>query len=130
MDTVNFTALIRDFWAAVAAQQRDALCAFFAPDAKILWHCTNECFSVEDYLTANCEYPGAWRGQVERVEPLAQGQAVSVARVWLADGSAAFHAVSFFTLCEGRIARLEEYWGDDGPAPAWRQEMQLGTPIE
>ena len=40
-----------------------------------------------------------------------------------------FHVASFFRLREGKIARLEEYWGDDGPAPGWRQEKQIGTPI-
>ena len=30
---------------------------------------------------------------------------------------------------DGRIAALEEYWGDDGPPPAWRQELHLGRPI-
>ena len=26
-------------------------------------------------------------------------------------------------------AALEEYWGDDGPPPRWRQEMGIGRPI-
>ena len=53
----------------------------------------------------------------------------TVTRVW----SPAFscHAVSFFRLNEhGLIQTLDEYWGDDGPAPAWRQQMNISSPID
>jgi hypothetical protein len=50
-------------------------------------------------------------------------------RVYTRDGSASFHAASFFTLRDGLIASLDEYWGDDGPAPVWRREMGIGCPI-
>ena len=29
-----------------------------------------------------------------------------------------------------QLARLEEYWADDGPPPQWRQEMKLGQPLK
>lgn len=119
---------IAAFWDAVARQDRAALRLFFHPEAVVCWHNTNEQFTAEEYIRANCEYPGDWRGAVERVEEAGE-TAVSVARVWLADGSASFHAVSFFSFTGDRIARLDEYWGDDGEAPAWRKELQLGQPI-
>ena len=49
-----------------------------------------------------------------------------MARVWDSEGNA-FRAVSFYLWRGSRIARMEEYWGDVGPAPAWRREMGLGT---
>lgn len=37
------------------------------------WHCTNECFNVEEFIRANCEYPGEWEGEVERIEKIGNG---------------------------------------------------------
>ena len=56
------------FWGDVAAQNAQNLESYFLPNAIINWHNTNECFSVEEYIRANCEYPGEWCGNVERVE--------------------------------------------------------------
>ena len=121
-------AFVTAFWRDVAAQDRQALEAYFAPGAAVFWHNTNERFSAEEYIRANCEYPGEWRGEVERVE-LAGEAAISVVRVWLDDDSASFHAVSFFTFTGGVISRLDEYWGDDGEAPEWRRKLGLGSAI-
>lgn len=122
-------AAVAALWGAVARQDAETMRCFFAPHAAVLWHNSGEYFDLEDYLRANCEYPGDWRGQAERVESLGPDTVVAVARVWLADGSAAFHAVGFYRFEAGRIVRADEYWGDDGPPPAWRKEKGLGRPI-
>lgn len=59
---------LQTFWKAVLAQDADAIREYFAEDAVINWHCTNERFTVEEYLRANCEYPGEWDGEIERIE--------------------------------------------------------------
>ena len=59
-------AILAAFWRAVAAQERDPLRGFFAEGAEVLWPNTNERFAVEEYLRANCEYPGKWNGKIER----------------------------------------------------------------
>ncbi|WP_418972496.1 nuclear transport factor 2 family protein [Allofournierella sp.] len=125
---MDIKATLTALWAAIARQDADAMRAYFTPQAVICWHNTDEQFTLEEYLRANCEYPGSWRGRLERAE-LLEGGAVSAARVWAADGSAALHAVSFYRFENGRIARMDEYWGDDGAAPAWRQALGLGRPI-
>ena len=117
------------FWDAVARQDEEGLFAFFSPGAQVLWHCSNERFTAAEYVTANCRYPGAWRGEVQRVETL-PGGLLTVARVVNAETDDSFHAVSFFQLAGDKIVRLEEYWGDDGHAPAWRTELGIGSPIE
>lgn len=123
----DFTPIAHAFWHAVARQDAHALAAFFSPDAVVRWHCTNERFTATAFVRANCEYPGEWRGAVERVEPIPGGM-VTVARV--EGGGLAFHAVSFFGLDEaGLITTLDEYWGDDGDAPSWRQALGLAQPI-
>lgn len=115
------------FFRAVVTQDADALRAFFAPDAQICWHCSNERFTLEEYIRANCEYPGKWNGELERVEQTG-GTTVLVGRIFDTDG-ASLHVVSFLREQGGKIVSLDEYYGDDGPAPAWRQEMKLGTKI-
>ncbi len=114
------------FWEYVAVQDRDNLRKFFCPDARINWHCTNERFTVEEYIEANCEYPGKWKGMVERFEQMGNS-IITVTRVWNEDISV--HACSFFEIEDGKIKALDEYWGDDGEAPEWRRTMNIGKPI-
>ena len=94
----------------------------------IRWHNTNEQFSVGEFIRANCDYPGQWRGQVERVERT-DGTIVTVIRVFAADDSVSFHVVSFIRLLGERIAELDEYWSEDGEPPDWRKELRLGSLI-
>ena len=89
------------FWADVARQDAAALREWFAPEAEVYWHCTDERFTAEEYIRANCEYPGDWEGAVERAEWTEDG-CVSVTAVWPKDRSARFHAVSFFPFRGGQ----------------------------
>ena len=45
------------------------------------------------------------------------------------DRSASVHVTSFIKLKDDKIAAMDEYWADDGEAPAWRQEMKIGRKI-
>lgn len=125
MDTQE---MIRSLWALIAAQDAAGMRNYFTESAEILWHNTDERFTLEEYLAANCKYPGSWRGEVERVEQSGE-LVISVARVWLTGGSASFHCTSFYRLDGEKISRADEYWGDDGPAPEWRRELHIGRPI-
>ena len=115
---------IQAFYHAVLVQDAQALRAFFHEDAWVNWPCTNEHFTLEEYIRANCEYPGDWDGELERAT--VSGTEIMACRVYPRDRSASFHAVSFLQIRDGRIASMTEYWADDGPAPAWRQEMHIG----
>ena len=120
---------IKAFWRAVLAQDESEIRAYFAPDAYVNWHCTNEHFTVDEFITANCEYPGEWDGVVERIDTLG-GLTVTVTRVYPKDRSCSFHVTSFLRTENGRIVSLDEYWADDGSAPQWRIDKHIGTPIE
>lgn len=117
---------IHAYWNAVFTQDADSMRPFFCPDAVIRWHNTNERFTVSEFLRANCEYPGRWIGKVERIET-ANSLTITVVRVCSPDRKASFHAVSFIRIQEEKIASIDEYWGDDGPAPGWR--LGIGHPI-
>ena len=119
---------IRNFWAAVLRQDREALAGFFWEDAVINWHNTNECFTAAEFIQANCGYPGRWDGKLERVIELGD-QVITVTHVYNKEGTVSCHAVSFFRIREDKILSVDEYWGDDGPPPRWRQAMRLGRTI-
>ena len=117
------------FQRAVLEQRAVELGADITADGTVDWHCTNEHFTAAEYIRANCEYPGDWDGEVERVHSIPEG-VVMVTRVWPKDHSMSFHVTSFLTLRDDKILHMDEYWADDGPAPQWRQEMQIGCKIK
>ena len=53
---------VKEFWNAVLQQDADAIREYFHPTAFVNWHNTNEHFTVEEFVRANCEYPGEWDG--------------------------------------------------------------------
>ena len=120
---------ISTFWHDVLSKNRKALPSYFRDDAVIRWWCSNEQFTVSEFISANCDYPGEWNGEIERIEEI--GSTVVLAgRVFPINKSVSFHVVSFIKLRNDRISELDEYWADDGDAPAWRKEMKIGKPIQ
>ena len=41
---------IERFFADVVGQNRQTLPDYFAPNAQVFWHCTNECFTAEEFI--------------------------------------------------------------------------------
>ncbi|MBO4836078.1 MAG: nuclear transport factor 2 family protein [Clostridia bacterium] len=116
------------FWQDVVTQNRDRLASYFCGDAVIRWPCTNEQFTLAEYLRVNCDYPGSWDGEIERMERLADVVVVA-GRVFSKEGAASFHVVSFIRLVNDRIGAMDEYWAEDGEAPEWRRGMNIGKRI-
>lgn len=119
---------IHVYWDAVLRQDVGAIAGFFAEDAKINWRNTNECFTVSEFIRANCEYPGQWDGKVEKVMALGD-QVITVTHVYNKERTISCHAVSFLHIKENKILFIDEYWGDDGPPPQWRQDMFIGRSL-
>lgn len=119
---------IFEFWKAVLVQNENEIREFFHKDALINWHCTNECFNVDEFIIANCEYPGDWDGRVERVETL-DDLIITVTNVYSKDRSTSFHVTSFIKAKEDKIISIDEYWADDGDAPEWRLKKHIGKAI-
>lgn len=120
---------IEAFWDAILRQDADAIRKYFHPDAWVNWHNTNEHFTVEEFIRANCEYPGGWDGEVEQIITT-DTHIITTTHVYNKDGSMSYHATSVVRLVNGKIASMDEYWGDDGPAPQWRQDKHIGTKIK
>lgn len=120
---------IYQFWKDILAQNADTIRTYFDKNAYINWHCTNEHFTVEEFLTANCEYPGNWNGEVERVEKTGS-LFVTVTHVYSQNQELSFHVTSFIQTADDKITAIDEYWADDGVAPKWRLDKQIGTAIK
>lgn len=118
--------IMTQYWKYIAEQNAEKLGSFFHEGAYICWHCSNEQFTVPEFIRANCEYPGEWNAEIERMEQVGN-KIITVAHVW--SGEMSFHAVSFFKMEQGKVIALDEYWGDDGEAPQWRLEKHIGTKI-
>lgn len=116
------------FIKAVLAQDENAIRNYFDSDAYVNWHCSNEHFTVEEYIIASCEYPGEWEGTVERVETL-DDLYITVTKVYPKDRSVFFHVVSFIKIANDKIISMDEYWADDANPPQWRTNKHIGTPI-
>lgn len=119
---------IYKFWEAVLAQDENEIRKYFYEDAYVNWHCTNEHFNVDEFIIANCEYPGEWDGRVERVETI-DNLTVTVTNVYPRDRSISFHVTSFVQIKDDKIVSIDEYWADDGDAPQWRLEKHIGKAI-
>ena len=102
---------IYGFWRDVLGQDAERIRGYFREDAYV-----------------NCDYPGEWEGEVERVEER-NDLTITVTHVYPKDRSLSFHVTSFFQIPDGRIQSLDEYWADDGTAPDWRLEKKIGTKI-
>ncbi|MGC6175534.1 nuclear transport factor 2 family protein [Lacrimispora sp. 38-1] len=114
------------YWKYVAEQNADQLLTFFHENGVICWHCTNEQFTVTEFIKVNCEYPGKWNGELERMEQIGD-LIITVAHIWSDEVSC--HVVSFFQMEYGKIKQLDEYCGDDGEIPTWRLDMKKDRPI-
>lgn len=97
---------IQAYWEAALRQDAGAMQEFFAPGAVINWHNTNECFTPEEFIRANCEYPGNWAGEIEKLFSL-QNQIITVVHVYSADQKQHFHVTSIFCLDGEKIASID-----------------------
>lgn len=120
---------IDGFFSAVIEQKEDRLREFFKASAWVRWICTNEHFTVEEYIRANCEYPGKWCGVIEKCIWI-KNECVVAAKVWSQDETISVHVVSFIRIEDNKIASMDEYWADDDTAPEWRKQMKIGHAIK
>ena len=118
---------IQNYWKATLQQNPVLMRSYFHENAVIRWHNTNEEFTLNEFIQANCEYPGKWDGKIERIERIDQ-VIITVTHVFSTELS--FHVTSFIKVKDDKIECIDEYWGDDGEPPLWRKEKHIGTSIK
>ncbi len=120
---------IQAFITAVVTKNESEMRKFLADEVIVRWHNTNEEFTLEEYLQANCAYPGDWVGNVERIIPTDDG-CVAIIKILSNDALVQFHQISVVTMQDEKIVALDEYYSEDGVAPQWRLDMNIGNAIQ
>lgn len=119
---------IYNYWRAALRQNPEEMKTYFSDSAYINWHNTDEHFTVDEFIRVNCEYPEHWDGEIQRIETLGDF-IVTAVHVFATNKPLSFHVVSFIQIKNDKIIGIDEYWGDDGDAPQWRKDKQIGTTI-
>ena len=99
-----------------------SLLPLLADDFVAEWPQTGERFDATAFIRMNCEYPahGPWRFTIHR---LVGGDGEAASDVGITDGVQTARGVSFFTVADGRIRRLVEFYPEPYPAPANRAHL-------
>lgn len=118
---------VERFWRAIDARDWTRAAEELHPDAVVEWPHTGERFQNRDaFIAVNRAYPGDWRVHVKRI--VSEGRHIA-SEVVVTGGETTYYVASFFTLREGRIARVTEYWVDGtAQPPEWRVAMTTPEP--
>lgn len=116
-------SIVREFWRLMASNDFRAVKAVLAEGFVVDWPQSKErIVGAENFARMNAEYPahGPWRFAINRL--VASGDQV-VTQVSVTDGVQAAQPVSFFTVRDGKIAALLEYWPEAFEAPENRRHL-------
>jgi ketosteroid isomerase-like protein len=124
--------VVRRLWERFEARDWDGAAELVHEDLVVDWPWSAERIrGREHFILVNRQHPAPdWHIEVRRI--VAEGdQVVSEVVVPYAEGTS--RAASFFELRDGRIARIVEYWIDDGQQEpmeyraAWVEPMPPGA---
>ncbi len=116
-------AIVREFWRLMATNDFALVEAVLSPRFVLEWPQSGERIrGPRNFARMNAEYPtaGRWTFVLNRL--VAQGDTV-VTQVSVCDGEQNAEPISFFTVEDGRIVHLLEYWPEPYPPPANRSHL-------
>ncbi len=117
------TETAREFWRLMASNDFHSVGAVLAPGFVLEWPQTRERIrGAERFAQMNAEYPahGPWQFTIHR---LVGSESQAVSEVTVTDGVQTAKALSFFTVEQGTITHLVEYWPEPYAAPANRAHL-------
>jgi ketosteroid isomerase-like protein len=119
----NSESVVREFWRLMATNDFHAVGAVLASEFVLEWPLSGERIrGAKRFARMNSEYPakGPWRFIIHRI---VSGESEAVSDVGITDGVQSARAISFFTVRDGKITRLTEFWPEPYPAPANRAHL-------
>ena len=123
MSTLNPANVAHAWWRAIDQADFGAAIRLMAAETVIDWPLSNERMASPDmWKEVNAHYPGRWAASVRSV--VAEGTSV-VTKTDVSDGSISVQAISFFTVEDGLITHLVEYWPEPYAPPAGRSQWTV-----
>jgi ketosteroid isomerase-like protein len=120
---MNTAEIVREYWRLMGTNDFRAVGAVLADDFILDWPQSNERIrGRERFASVNSEFPAQGRWEFT-IHHLVAGEGEAVTDVTVTDGSRRDRAISFFTVRDGRIARIVEYWPEPYAAPANRSHL-------
>lgn len=103
-------AVVREFWRLMQTNDLQSVKQVLADDLIVEWPQSKERIrGAENFARMNAEYPtdGPWRF---RINQRVAGADRVVTQVSVTDGTQSAEPISFFTVANGKIVHLVEYW--------------------
>ncbi|HEX7061014.1 MAG TPA: nuclear transport factor 2 family protein [Woeseiaceae bacterium] len=123
MSSLSVAEVVREFWRLMATNDFLSVSSVLSPHFVLEWPQSNERIrGAEKFARMNAEYPahGRWVFTVNRI---VTGEQEAVSDVTVTDGVQVARAISFFTIEDGKVSRLVEFWPEPYTAPANRAHL-------
>ena len=115
--------VVQKFWSLMQTNDFKSVGQVLSDDFVLEWPQSGERIrGRENYAAMNEEYPthGLWRFTINRIT----GDDVqAVTDVTVTDGVQVARAISFFSIGDGKIGKMVEYWPDPFPAEENRKHL-------
>lgn len=128
MPSPNPAEVTREFWRLMATNDFPSVAAVLAPNFVLEWPQSKERIrGAERFARMNQEFPahGRWEFTINR---LVAGESEAVSDVTVTDGVQFARAISFFTIAQGKITRLVEFWPEPYAALTNRAHLVEAMP--
>jgi len=115
--------VVREFWRLMATNDFHSVAGVLASEFVLEWPQSKERIrGAERFARMNEEYPahGPWKFMIDR---LVGDETGAVSDVSVTDGVQRARAISFFTVAQGKITHLVEFWPEPYPAPTNRAHL-------
>ena len=115
--------ITREFWRLMATNDFSLVAAVLAPEFTLEWLQSKERIrGAEAFARMNSEYPanGPWKFTINR---LVGSEAEAVSDVTVADGVQIARAISFFSITQGKVTNIVEFWPEPYAAPTNRAHL-------
>ena len=123
MASATAVEIAREFWRLMATNDFHAVTDVLAEDFVVEWPQSNERIrGSERFARMNQEYPshGPWQFTINRI---VGGDSEAVTDVAVTDGVQTARAISFFTVEQGKVAHIVEFWPEPFAAPSNRAHL-------
>jgi hypothetical protein len=123
MSSLSVAEVVREFWRLMATNDFLSVGSVLSPRFVLEWPQSNERIrGAEKFARMNAEYPahGRWVFTVNRI---VTGEQEAVSDVTVTDGVQVARVISFFTIEDGKVSRLVEFWPEPYTAPTNRAHL-------